>query len=393
MNIFLLTYAHEQGIHKDTGGIRKIQELARAFTRTGHKAVVFLPEDELEVEKRGRVLYEPYRVINFPGLRPVFAYLAQFIKPIWLYLRTKDMKPDVIYFRTAPSILPAFLSWLIHAKYVIEINGDVLGEERGKAASIRQDTSHYLRTKLIIAAERMNCNAADAVIALTEGIKEVIVNRCRISPEKIFVINSGTNIDHCKPLNTERCRKAFRLNENRRYINFIGVLYKHQGIDTLINAAPSVLEQYPDVIFQIGGGGPMFKLWFQKAKEMGLGNAFHFLGVIPFKKLPLFLNTADICVAPFTGNRGEASPLKLFDYMACGKPVVCSGIPSLRFLVKECKGIMSVPPDNSQALASALISLLNDDSKRVSMGNEGRKYVEEYHSWDVIARKTIDAIK
>ena len=392
MKIFLLTYAHEHGIHKDTGGIRKVRELAKAFTRTGHKAVVFLPEDEFEVEK-GIVLYKPYRVINLPGLRPVFAYLAQFIKPIWLYLSAKDMKPDVIYFRTAPSVLPVFLSWLTRARFVIEINGDVFGEERGKVASIWQDASHYFRTKLIVAAERMNCNAAHVVIALTEGIKDVIVNRYGISPKKIFVISSGTNIDHCRPMSTEQSRSVFGLNENKRYINFIGVLYKHQGIDTLINAAPLVLEQYPDVIFQIGGGGPMLKLWRQKAKEKGLEKGFHFLGVIPYEKLPSFLNTADICVAPFTRNRGEASPLKLFDYMACGKPVVCSVIPSLRFLVKECKGIMSVPPDNSRALASALISLLNDDSKRISMGDEGKKYVEEYHSWDVIARKTIDAIK
>ena len=392
MKIYFLTYAHEQGIQKDTGGIRKVQELAKAFTRADHKAVVFLPKDEFEFE-RGRVLYKPYGVINITGLRPVCAYLSQFIKPLWLYLCTKDMKPDVIYFRTAPSVLPAFLSWLTRAKFVIEINGDVLGEERGKVASLWRDASHYLRTKLIIVAERINCNAAGAVIALTEGIKEIIVNRYGISPEKIFVINSGTNIDHCRPMSVEQCRKTLGLNGNRHYINFIGVLYKHQGIDTLINAAPSVLEQYPDVIFLIGGGGPMLKLWFQKAEDMGLEKIFRFLGVIPFKKLPLFLNTADICVAPFTGNRGEASPLKLFDYMACGKPVVCSGIPSLRSLVNECKGIISVPPDDSQALASALIGLLNDDSKRESMGGEGRKYIEEHHSWDVIAHKIIDAIK
>ncbi len=392
MNIFLLTYAHEQGIHKDTGGIRKVRELARAFTRTGNKAVVFLPEDEFKAES-GKVLYKPYRVINFPLLRPVFAYLAQFIKPIWLYLRARDMKPDVIYFRTAPSILPVFLSWLTCAKFVIEINGDILGEERGRVASIWQDTSHYLRTRLIVAAERINCNAAHVVIALTEGIKDVIVNRYGISTKKIFVINSGTNIDHCRPMSTEQSRRSFGLSENGRYINFIGVLYRHQGIDTLINAAPSVLEQYPDTIFQIGGGGPMLERWCQKVKEMGLEKVFRFLGVIPYEKLPGFLNTADICVAPFTGNRGEASPLKLFDYMACSKPVVCSGIPSLEFLVKECKGIIPVTPDDSRALASALISLLDDDSKRVSMGDEGRKYVEEHHSWDVIARKTIDAIK
>jgi phosphatidylinositol alpha-1,6-mannosyltransferase len=79
--------------------------------------------------------------------------------------------------------------------------------------------------------------------------------------------------------------------------------------------------------------------------------------------------------------------------MACGKPVVCSDIPSIRSLVRECKGILTVSPDDSYAMASVLIRLLKDDSKRSEMGIAGRKYVEQYHSWDVIAQKILDAIK
>ena len=125
---------------------------------------------------------------------------------------------------------------------------------------------------------------------------------------------------------------------------------------------------------------------------MNIDKAFRFLGVVPYEELPIFLNAADICVAPFKRDRGETSPLKLFDYMACGRPVVCSDISSLKSIFQATNSILTVRPDDSHALASALIALLKDEAKRVDMGIEGRKYVVHHHSWHVIAYRIIEAI-
>ena len=170
------------------------------------------------------------------------------------------------------------------------------------------------------------------------------------------------------------------------------MLYAHQVLDTLIEATPEVLRACPDVVFLIGGGGPMAEVWQSKVREMNIDRAFRFFGVVPYEELPLFLNAADICVAPFKQDRGETSPLKLFDYMACGKPVVCSDIPSLKPLFEATDGVLAIRPDDSHALASALITLLNDDALRAQMGSDGRKYAVNSHSWDVIAHRIIAAV-
>jgi glycosyltransferase involved in cell wall biosynthesis len=389
MRFFLLTYAHEEGIRVNTGGLRKVWELARYLGKAGHDAWVFIPK----AEKPKIDIPAPcvsYPVIETKILRPLSAYLMLFLKPLF---HAFCHKPDYIYFRTCPTVLPIFLAWLTGARLILEINGDALTERRGQVATFWKDRIHYFRVKLICIAEKMNARAAEVVITLTKGLKDIIVKRYSIPSEKVVVIESGTNTEHCRPMDSRECRRVLRLDEQKHYVAFIGVLYSHQGIDTLIDAAPEVLRICPDVVFLVGGGGPMAEQWQNKIREKNLSAAFRFFGVVPYEQLPVFLNSADICVAPFTKDRGETSPLKLFDYMACGKATVCSDIPSVRFLAKESRGILTFRPDDSHALALALITLLDDDSKVARLGDAGRKYVEAHHSWEIIANKITDSIK
>ena len=388
MRIFLLNYAYEEGIRIDTGGFRKVWELARHLEKIGHESWVFIPEKE-KPKKDVPAPCISYPVIDLRILRPLSAYTMLFLKPLFHALHHK---PDFIYFRTAPTILPMLLSRLIGAKLILEINGDALTEQRGRSANLRRDFIHYFRVKLICLAEGVNARAAQVIITLTEGLKQIILKRYSTPDEKIFVIGSGTNIDHCRPMDKTESRKILGLDQQNRYVGFVGVLYAHQGLDTLIEATPELLQSCPDVVFLIGGGGPMAKVWQERVRQMNVDKAFRFLGVIPYDKLPIFLNAADICVAPFKEDRGETSPLKLFDYMACGRPVVCSDIPSLKSLIEATDGILAVRPDDSDALASGLISLLNDDAMREHMGNEGRKYAVNCHSWDVIAHRIVEVI-
>jgi glycosyltransferase involved in cell wall biosynthesis len=389
MRFYLLNYAYEEGIRIDSGGYRKIWELSRQLNKAGHEAWVFIPE----VEKPTSGIPAPfvtYHVFEKKILRPLSAYVMMFVKPLIHALR---YKPDIIYFRTAPTILPIFLAWLTGAKLILEINGDSLTEKRGKKATFFRDLIHFIRVKLIYFSEKLNTAASLLVVTLTEGLKEIIIKRYNVSDDNVYVFESGTNTEHCKPMDVANCRKRFFIDEKKQCIVFIGVLYEHQGLGTLIDAAPEILSKYPDTVFLIGGGGPMAELLQRKVEERKIESSFKFLGVIAYDDLSIFLNTADICVAPFVKSRGEASPLKLFDYMACGKPVVCSDIPSINYLTKQNCGVVAIPPDNSHALATSIIDLLDDDLSRGKMGQLARKYVEKYNSWETITSQLINEIQ
>lgn len=389
MRYFLLNYAYEEGIRVDTGGYRKVWELSRHLCNAGHDAWVFIPEKE-RPEAEAPAPFVSYPVIEARILRPISAYFMLFWKPL---LHARRHRPDYIYLRTAPTILPILLARLTGARLILEINGDSALEQRGLMAGIRRDTIHFLRVKLICMAEKMNARAAKVVIVLTEGLRKMVIGRYSVPEGKVVVVPSGTNTEHCRPMDRRECRALLQLDNDRMYVSFIGVLYAHQGIDCLIEAAPDVLKTHPDTVFMIGGGGPMKEVWQNTVRERDLQTAFRFPGVVPYKQLPIFLGAADICVAPFAGNRGEISPLKLFDYMACGRPVVSSDLPSIRTLIEESGAILAVPPDNSRALATAIVDLLSDAGKREKFGQAGRVYVESRHSWAAIARRTVDVIE
>ncbi len=83
----------------------------------------------------------------------------------------------------------------------------------------------------------------------------------------------------------------------------------------------------------------------------------------------------DICVAPHHENTNQASPVKLFDYMACAKPIVASRLNVVSEIVQESGGALLVEAGNPQALANAVIRLLGNSEERLAMGNLGRAFV------------------
>jgi len=97
-------------------------------------------------------------------------------------------------------------------------------------------------------------------------------------------------------------------------------------------------------------------------------------------------------VAPFIRARNQEiglSPLKIYEYAACGKPVISSKIKDLDFISREGMGLL-VEPENLEALGDALISVLGDPDLAASMGNKGREVVKEKYGWDKAADKVAD---
>jgi glycosyltransferase involved in cell wall biosynthesis len=161
----------------------------------------------------------------------------------------------------------------------------------------------------------------------------------------------------------------------------------------LIHASPLILEKCPDARFFIIGDGVMKDKLLEITSELGLSEKFTFTGRIAYERVPLYINAADVCVAPFIKERNSKiglSALKTYEYLACGKPIVASSIPGVKDLIESSGGGISVTPENPEKLAAAVVSLLSDEKTRAVMGKKGRRYVVENHSWDGVARKVLE---
>ena len=88
----------------------------------------------------------------------------------------------------------------------------------------------------------------------------------------------------------------------------------------------------------------------------------------------------DICVAPHRKDTNQASPVKIFDYMACGRPIVASDIEVVREITQRSGCAVLVPPEQPRELAQAILFLIGGRERREEMGEKGRNYA--VHNFD-----------
>jgi glycosyltransferase involved in cell wall biosynthesis len=247
-----------------------------------------------------------------------------------------------------------------------------------------------LRIAIAKISEKLSYKRAIKIVAVTQGIKEGLMKLYNVPEEKIVVMGNGANIDLFRPIDQEEAQKELQMDKDVSYVCFVGNIAPWQGIGYLIQAAPSILLQCPDTRFLIVGNGSMKRECMKQAEKLGIQDKFIFTGSVPYERVPIYINASDICVAPFIRKRNMKiglSPLKVFEYLACEKPIVSSDILNLEFIEEQNLGIL-VKPEDPQDLAKAVIKLLKDDMLRKEMGKRGRKYVVKNHSWEAIGRKT-----
>ena len=124
-------------------------------------------------------------------------------------------------------------------------------------------------------------------------------------------------------------------------IAFVGNLAPWQGVNILIESAFQLLVNNENLKFLIVGEGSLRDSLEKRVSDSKYEKKFIFTGMIQYEDIPILINIADICVAPFISKRNRitgVSPIKVFEYMACGKPVICSRIEGLEFIEEEGVG-------------------------------------------------------
>ncbi len=265
----------------------------------------------------------------------------------------------------------------------------------GKKSSLsKRYSSAQARLKLFVLKKALKFS--DRIIAVTPGIKANLEKIYNIPGEKIVVVSNGANTSLFKPLEQETCRKELGLDLEIPYICFVGNLAPWQGVEYLVMSAPSILSRFPECRFLIVGDGAMKDDLLKLCSKLGVEDRFIFTGVIAYDRVPLYINASDTCTAPFIFARNAKiglSPLKLYEYMACGKPVVASNISGVSDVLEASGGGIPVPPENPEALAESILKLLENPGLRTKLGSKGLSYVTENYSWHSVAEKVNEICK
>jgi glycosyltransferase involved in cell wall biosynthesis len=205
--------------------------------------------------------------------------------------------------------------------------------------------------------------------------------------DKIVVIPNGINIDEFDiPYSKEECRKKLGLPLDKKILLFFGYLSPYKGPDVLVKAMSRVVKDVPDAELVFAGKGVMRDELEMSSKSLGVEKNVKFAGFVEDSLKPLYYKAADVFVLPSMMST-ECYPLTILEAMACGVPIVASKIGGIPDAVKDGENGLLVQPRDSEALADAIIYLLETEDTREKLGKSGRKKVEDY-SWNKIAEET-----
>jgi glycosyltransferase involved in cell wall biosynthesis len=234
---------------------------------------------------------------------------------------------------------------------------------------------------------------ADAIICPSK-VTAVYIASLGVPPEKVTVIPNGIdtalfqpngNIPDTAPAETPSMFSPF-ISPPLPTLLYIGTLADWQGLGTLINALPGVLEQQAVRLRLVGlGRKRQRKLLQKRVLKMGLEPFISIEPAIPHDHIPALIAQADVCLAPLSYNDRNVTqgccPLKILEYMGCGKAIVASNLPVVRELVLDGREALLFAPDDPDDLARKILTVLNDSMLARQLGANAQTRAHTEFTW------------
>lgn len=243
-------------------------------------------------------------------------------------------------------------------------------------------TENSLRYKLTRSQETWVVKNADAVTTICEGLRSDLVHR-GIPSDKITVIPNAVDIEKF-PLGGEAdpaLKRQLGL-EGSSVLGFIGSFYAYEGLDLLLSALPSILEQKSVKVLLVGGG-PQECALREQAKSLGVTDKVIFTGRVPHQEVNRYYDLIDVLVYARHSMRLTelVTPLKPLEAMAQGRVFVASDVGGHKELIRHnATGILFRAGD-TEALSSAVLTLLDHPQDWSRLRDNGREFVESERNW------------
>lgn len=329
------------------------------------------------------------------------AYNRSFLGRFWAYLSFAfsstlagllSPRPDVIIATSPPlsvGITGCILSRCKRAPLVFEVRD--LWPDSAIATSVL--TNPFL-IKFSYWLENLCYRTAKKINVLIPEMERVLVDKKGVPPDKVVSIPNGADLDLLFPGPQDNWVRAKYGLQGKFVVTYLGAHGVANNLITLVEAADA-LRNMADIHFLLVGDGMQRPFLQEKARSLGLTN-ITFVPMQPKSTMADFCNASDVCtvVLKRLDIFKMALPNKLFDYMTCAKPIIIGIDGTARQLVVEqAQAGVYVPPEDSAALAKAVLSLRGDQELRTRLGINGRLYVEREFSREELAKKYLEIIR
>jgi len=327
---------------------------------------------------------------NLPNMPDVHysRQVFQFVKNNWSLLA-----PQWVYQRYSPfNYAGVLLKREFRVPFVCEYNGSVLWMSRNWGSG------RLFHERLAREIELLNLQWADRIVVVSEPSRDELTGR-GIPSHKILVNPNAVDETKYSPnVSGSRVRGQYGL-EGKTVLGFIGTFGPWHGAEILAEAYVRLLKENPDCrestrLLLIGGGKTLARV--QQVLESGkAGDNCLVTGLIPQEEGPEHLAACDILVSPHVPNPDGTpffgSPIKLFEYMAMGKPIVASNLDQIGRVLNHGETAWLVAPGDADALMNGLLHVLRDPELGHRLGKNARVEAETRYTWKEHSRKIIES--
>ncbi len=227
-------------------------------------------------------------------------------------------------------------------------------------------------------------------ITCSNYMRDEVARIFELPGDKIAVIPNGIEHEQFRSdADTERVRRQF-VEPDARMIFFVGRLVYEKGVQTVIEAMPRMLREFPDLRFLVAGTGPHARALQVMIDEFGLGGKIKLLGFVDAEKLAMFYKCADITVVP---SIYEPFGMVVLEAMVAGCPVIVADTGGLKEIVVHEETGLCFRPGNPESLAEAMSRVLRDEGLAQRLTGDAQKFIGEKYNWGRIARHTMDVYR
>lgn len=389
-----LLYVHSSNILLPGANTIQVARMCDAFARQGAEVTLAYPRFLWDNVLHPRDVHAFYAVPESFRLRPLATVLSARLSENQLYLTASKLAafaietlrfmaggsrafPDLIYTRcfSAAFYFPLVLQAL---------------PGRGRTPVVFE--AHEFPPDRFRARALGRCTG---LVTITKAAAEKIIECLSVGPERVLVAPDAVPDAWLEePLDPETARRAVGLDHRSPLAVYTGRMYP--GSAQLLLATAAVVGERAHFL----AVGPAWDGWSAdspalrglraEAERKGLRN-IEFIGPVDPARIRAYQVAADVLLAPYTGElrwADYASPLKLFEYMAAGRPIVASDLPVLGEILTHGANAWLVPRDNPAAFAEAVMTLFRERNRARELAAHAREDVREY-TWGARAERIL----
>jgi len=373
-------------ISAEAAETRHVLETCEAWNKLGHVVTLFVPNMDGKHSQRLGI-----QIVKMQTLRLKKSFLLtimyNMVSIFYLLKHFSSKRIDIVYTRQSMlEFITLFFMKRLGVRYIAEVNG--IDSEQKRLYGMAE-----WKIWLSESLHGMCYGLADAIVTVTDEIRGYLADRYPETKEKTYVVSNGANVEVSRPIKKADACRELGFDPDKIYFVFVGSLKKWHGIENAILSIERLIRQEANIMLLVIGDGPERGDLESMVARKGLERNVTFVGKVKYSRVPLYIGTATACLALFDRARNDRtglSPLKIFEYMACGKPVVTTDVGNLINIIGHHECGVIVKPGDIDAMSEALMNLMRNPELSKKLGGNGREAAVKHYSWGVISEKLLD---